>query len=126
MTYLALKHFHMSMAALSIALFLVRGAWRMMNSPRLQRAWVSRVPHLVDSLLLGSALGLSWWSGMSPAGQPWLAAKIVALIAYIALGSVALKYGRTPLQRTTAFAAALVSVGYIVLTAITKNPLFFL
>lgn len=126
MSYLALKHLHMGMAFLSIALFLLRGCWRMADSPQLQRGWVRRTPHVVDSLLLASAIGLAWWSGMTPSNQPWLAAKIVALLAYIGLGSIALTYGRTPLQRAIAFAAALASVAYIVLTAQSKNPLFFL
>jgi uncharacterized membrane protein SirB2 len=84
------------------------------------------VPHLVDSLLLASALGLAFWSRQSPANSPWLAAKIVALIAYILLGSVALKYGKTKFQRVSALCAAVLCFAYIVLTAITKNPTFFL
>ena len=126
MSYLALKHIHMAMSVLSITLFAVRGCWRMLDSPRLQQGWVKRAPHMIDSLLLASAIGLAWMGGMSPTTQPWLAAKIVALVAYIALGSVALKYGRTPAQRTTAFIAALLCVAYIVRTAMTKNPLFLL
>jgi uncharacterized membrane protein SirB2 len=126
MNYLYLKHFHMTMAALSGSLFLLRGMWMLADSPLRQRPWTRRIPHLIDSLLLASALGLAWWSGMSPANSPWLAAKIGALIAYILLGSVALKYGRTEPVRFTAFIAALMCFGYIGATALTKNPLFFL
>jgi uncharacterized membrane protein SirB2 len=58
--------------------------------------------------------------------MPWLTAKIVALVAYILLGSVALKYGRTKTVRAAAYAGALATFGYIVAVAVTKNPLFFL
>jgi len=126
MTYLLLKHAHMTLAALSGALFLVRGLWVLADSPMRQRAWVKSVPHLIDSLLLVTAITLAWWSAQSPLGNAWLTAKVAALIAYILLGSLALKYGKTRLVRLAAFAGALVCFGYIVATAVTKNPLFFL
>lgn len=126
MTYLLLKHVHMSLAAASGSLFLLRGLWMLAGSPMLARAWVRRLPHLVDSLLLATAIGLAWWSGQTPWGSPWLGAKVTALIAYILLGSVALKYGRTRAIRCAAFVAALACFAYIGATAVTKNPLFFL
>jgi uncharacterized membrane protein SirB2 len=126
MNYPDLKLIHVALAALSIGLFVLRGCWRMADSPRLRRPWVRRLPHLVDTLLLASGVGLAYWSGQSPLAQPWLGAKIAALAAYIALGSIAIKYGRTPYQRNSAFAGALACVGYIVLTARTKNPLYLL
>lgn len=126
MNYLLLKHFHITLAVLSGTLFLVRGAWMLAASPMLQRAWVKSLPHLVDSLLLASAIGLAAWSGQSPWASPWLGAKVGALIVYILLGSVALKYGRTRAVRGAAFGTALACFGYIAATALTKNPLFFL
>jgi uncharacterized membrane protein SirB2 len=126
MSYLLLKHLHMTLAALSGTLFLVRGIWMLADSPMRQRAWVKSLPHLIDSLLLASAIILAWWSGQSPLANGWLTAKVAALVAYIVLGSVALKYGKTRLSRFAAFIAALACFGYIVATAITKNPLFFL
>lgn len=126
MSYLLLKHVHMTLAAVSGSLFLLRGLWMLADSPMRQRAWVKSTPHLVDSLLLATAIGLAWWSGQSPLVHPWLGAKVTALVAYILLGSLALKYGRTRLVRGAAFAAALACFGYIAATAVTKNPLFFL
>jgi len=126
MTYLLLKHAHMALAALSGALFLARGLWMLADSPLRSQAWVRRVPHLVDSLLLATAIILAWWGAQSPLGNPWLTAKLVALVAYILLGSVALKYGKTRPVRGAAFIGALACFAYIVATAVTKNPLFFL
>lgn len=126
MNYLLIKHLHMSFAAVSGALFLARGLWMIAGSPMLQRGWVRRLPHLVDSLLLASALTLAWWSGQAPWSSPWLGAKVTALVAYILLGSLALKYGRNRLVRCLAFGGALACFGYIGATAMTKNPLFFL
>jgi uncharacterized membrane protein SirB2 len=126
MDYLLLKHFHMTCAALSGSFFLVRGTWMLVGSPLLQRGWVKTLPHLIDSLLLASALWLAMWSHQYPGPQPWLTAKLVALVAYILLGSVALKYGRTKAARALAYAGALAIFGYIVTVAVTKNALFFL
>lgn len=126
MNYLLLKHLHMTLAAVSGSLFLLRGLWMLADSPMRERAWVRSAPHLVDSLLLATAIALAWWSGQSPSANPWLTAKVGALIAYILLGSLALKYGKTQPLRAAAFIGALACFGYIVATAVTKNPLFFM
>lgn len=58
MNYLFVKQLHISFAALSGSFFLLRGLWMLADSPLLQRRWVRTVPHVVDTLLLGSALAL--------------------------------------------------------------------
>jgi uncharacterized membrane protein SirB2 len=121
MDYLGLKHFHMSCAALSGSLFLLRGVWMLRASPLLQAKWVRIAPHIVDTLLLASAIGLATWSQQYPGQQPWLTAKVGALLGYIVLGSIALKRGRTRGQRLAAFAGALALFAYIVLVATTKR-----
>ena len=121
MDYLSLKHVHMGCAALSGTLFLLRGGWMLRASPMLQQRWVRIAPHIVDTLLLASAIGLAVWSRQYPGQQPWLTAKVLALLAYIVLGTIALKRGRTPLQRRAAFGAALVVFVYIVMVAVTKR-----
>jgi uncharacterized membrane protein SirB2 len=126
MNYLLLKHFHMTCAALSGGFFLVRGTWILAGSKLLQRRWVRTLPHIVDSLLLASAIGLAAWSHQYPGRMAWLTAKVAALAAYIVLGAVALKYGRTRAIRGAALVGALATFGYIVGVALSKNPVFFL
>ena len=123
MTYFALKHIHVTFAALSGLLFLVRGIWMLTGSQQLQRRWVRIVPHVVDTLLLASAIGLAVWSSQYPGQQSWLTAKVLALVAYIVLGTIALKRGRTRHVRAAAFAGALACFAYIVAVAVTKSPL---
>lgn len=123
MPYIALKHLHVTFVALSGLLFLVRGIWMLRASPRLQQRWARIVPHVVDTLLLASAIGLAVVSHQYPGQMPWLTAKVVALVAYIVLGTVALKRGRTQGVRTAAFVGALACFAYIVAVAVTKNPL---
>jgi uncharacterized membrane protein SirB2 len=123
--YSAVKTVHVSAAALSIAAFVTRGAWRLRSPQGLQQKWVRIAPHIVDTVLLLSAL---WLASQQAAGSAhdWLTAKIVALVAYIALGTIALRRGRTRGIRIAAFAAAVATFGYIVTVALTKSPLGFL
>jgi uncharacterized membrane protein SirB2 len=120
MDYLAVKHLHMGCAALSGSLFLLRGVWMLRASPLLQRRWVRIAPHCIDTVLLASALVLVFWSGQYPFAQPWLGAKVIALLMYIPLGAVALKR-----RNALAFGAALLTFGYIVAVAITRQVVPF-
>lgn len=122
MSYLAVKWLHLSCAALSIAGFALRGVLMLAGSPLLQARFARIAPHVVDTALLGSALWLALFLHQYPFVDGWLTAKLAALIAYIALGSVALRRGRTRAARAWAFAAALVAAGYIVSVALTRDP----
>lgn len=121
MSYLVFKHLHVSFAAFSGLLFLLRGFWMLRESPRLQQRWVRIVPHVVDTLLLASALIMVVWSGQYPFVQGWLTAKVVALVAYIVLGTIALKRGKTRPVRIGALIAAALVFAYIVKVALTRQ-----
>jgi uncharacterized membrane protein SirB2 len=123
--YLAIKHLHMTCAAISGSFFILRGIWKMRDSAMLQQRWVRITPHLVDTLLLASALTLAFWSGQYPFQQNWLTAKLLALLAYIAFGTIALKRGKTPLIRAWAFAAAIFTFAYIVAVALSRQVVPF-
>ncbi|MFC7514758.1 SirB2 family protein [Herbaspirillum sp. GCM10030257] len=121
MSYLAVKHLHMTFVALSGSLFLLRGMLMLADSRALQRRVFKIAPHVIDTLLLVSALVMVVWSAQYPFVQSWLTAKVIALVAYIGVGTVALKTGKTKAVRTTAFVAALVIFAYIVKVAITRQ-----
>lgn len=121
-TYATLKTLHVAAVALTVALFAARVYWMAGASARLQQRWVRVLPHIVDSVLLASALGLLWVLRLDPLGQPWLLAKIGALVVYIALGTVGLKRGPTRAVRLAACVAAVGVFGYIVSVALTHDP----
>ncbi len=123
MSYLAVKHLHMSFAALSGILFFARGMLMLRESTLLQSRWLRIAPHVIDSLLLGSALVMVIWSAQYPFVQPWLTAKLLVLVAYIVAGAVALKRGKTKAVRAGAFVIALLLFAYIVKAAVTKQVL---
>jgi len=123
MDYLALKQIHIVCVALSFAGFIVRGVWMIRESPLLRRRWVRVAPHVVDTVLLASAIALSVMLAQYPFVHAWLTAKLIGLVLYIALGMVALKLGPTRLARISAWIAAQLVLGYVVAVAITKNPI---
>ena len=123
MTYLMLKYLHIGCVVLSGAGFFVRGLWMLGNSPRLQQRLVRVLPHIVDTILLASAIAMAIISAQYPFAVAWLTAKLVGLLIYIGCGTMALKRGRTPSQRAFFFVAALLAFAYIVAVALTRSPL---
>lgn len=126
MDYTTLKTLHLTTIAISLGLFALRGLWMIAESPRLQARWARIVPHLNDTVLLVSGISLAYTLRLSPLEHSWLAAKIVALLAYIMLGTIALKRGKTRGQRVAAWIAALLVFGYMVAVAVAHNPLPFM
>jgi len=119
-----LKAIHVGSAILSITGFVLRGIWMLQGSPLLKARATRILPHVVDTVLLVSAIALALRSAQYPFVHAWLSAKVLALLAYIVLGSFALKYGKTRRIRTLSFGLALLSFLYIVSVAITRNPGF--
>ena len=119
--YSTVKALHIVLAATTGSLFLLRTYWMVRQPFLLLHRWVKVVPHVVDTLLLVSGVWLALHIAL-PGLRGWLPAKLIALVLYIALGMIALKWGRTkPLRVTAAFAALLV-LGYIACVAVTKSP----
>jgi uncharacterized membrane protein SirB2 len=117
------KMLHMTCALLSISGFFARGLLMIKDSPLLQARFVKIAPHIIDTVLLVSAIILASQWGLAALQLPWLLAKIVALIVYILLGMLALRPGREKFVRVGAWLAALVVFAYIVSVAVTKTPL---
>jgi len=117
------KQLHIACALLSGGGFFFRGILMMRDSALLRTKLIKIAPHVVDTVLLISAIILAsqWsWAALT---MPWLLAKIVALFVYVALGTLALRLGRTKAVRSLAWLAALGVFVYIVAVAVTKNPL---
>ncbi|MDX8399082.1 MAG: SirB2 family protein [Gallionellaceae bacterium] len=123
MTFITIKYLHLSFIVLSYGLFFMRGVWVLRNSPIMQQRWVKILPHIIDSGLLISAITLAVMLGISPSSAPWLLAKIIALIVYVVLGSIAIKRGKTPRIKLIAWIAAQAVFFYIVFTALTHDPM---
>jgi len=122
MTYSLLKALHISFVITSYTLFFLRGLLILQETNMPQQRWLKIVPHVVDTLLLVAAIALAFTIHQYPFVDSWLTAKVVGLVLYIGLGSVALKYGKSKTIRLSAWLAAQVVFAYIVLVAIGHNP----
>ena len=121
MEYPLIRALHIATVYLTLILFVLRGFWMLTDSPHLNARWTRIVPHINDSLLLTAAIAMLVVAGLSPLDHPWLLAKIIGLLAYIGLGTLALKRGKTKTVRIKALIAALGMFGYILAVAITKQ-----
>ena len=127
MSYMAIKHAHMMFALLSIILFMLR-AWLAVPSPaRINNKLLKILPHIIDTLLLSFGIWLAVLSQQIPFGNsPWLTAKVIGLVLYIVLGTIAIKRGKTRNQRLIAALASIVMFAYIYGAAVSKSPLSWL
>ena len=114
MDYLLVKHLHMTMAYMSICLFIFRSILSVSESALLQHKLVKILPHIIDSLLLLFAVLLMLMIKQYPFADAWLTAKFIALLAYIIVGSIAIKRGKTALIRLWAGIFSVLIFTYIV------------
>jgi uncharacterized membrane protein SirB2 len=119
-TYLILKNLHMTCAVLTFLGFSLRGYWMLTESAMLQKKAVKVFPHIVDTLLLLSAIMLAVVTGFYPFVYGWVTIKVVLLVAYIVLGTFALKRGKTKQSRLVFFIASLAVLLAIFATAAIK------
>lgn len=124
--YAAFKHIHMNLALITLLFFLVRAFWAFQGSAMLQKKWVRICPHIIDTLLLLSAIGLVAQIHAYSGFHLWLTAKILGLIAYIVFATITLKKAKNTQQRALFLFLTLLSFGYVIAVAFSKNPLFFL
>ena len=122
MSFAAVKIIHIISIIASYILFSLRGIWMMRDSPLLKQRWVKIFPHVIDTILLVSAIALVTMIQQYPGFHIWLSAKIGGLFLYIFLGMVALRFGKTRRIKITSWVLAQIVFFYIVLVALTKSP----
>ncbi len=89
MPYIAIKHLHLSLAGLALLLYVLRGVWLIIDSPRLNARWVRIAPHIVYTGLLLAGGTLATLSGQWMAG--WIWTKLALLLVFVGLGVVAFR-----------------------------------
>ncbi|GGP86894.1 SirB2 family protein [Shewanella ulleungensis] len=112
--YPAVKHSHMLLVALSVTFFIVRFVLNLRQSPIMEKKFVKVAPHVIDTFLLLSGFTLCFMIKQYPFVDPWMTEKIICVVAYIALGIMALKSNRNKLFKFFAFIGA---IGWVVLAA---------
>ena len=121
MEYGTLRILHMSLATISLAGFVLRWTWMMSGSRLFSHTLTRSLPHLVDTLFLGSGIWLAIKTSQAPFVDAWLTAKVFGLVAYIVLGVIALKRAETAHMKVLAFLAAVLVFTWIVTVARTRS-----
>ena len=88
----------------------------------LQTKVVRILPHIIDTLLLASAISLTLQIQQYPIIHDWLTVKLIALVVYVLLGIFALRKGKTRSHRFAFYTAALLTYGFMISVALTKHP----
>ena len=125
MDYAVVKTIHQTAVALSIVGFVARGVGVFAGAAWVRGRMAKTLPHVVDTLLLLSAITLVVMLGLNPLSAPWLMAKIGGLVLYIALGMLALRPALALSLRAAAWVGAIATFAWIASVAISKNPAGF-
>ena len=125
--YPQIKAAHILCVLLSGALFALRGTLVMAGRDGFaQWAPVRFLSYAIDTTLLTAALMLLTILPGAMFANGWLATKLALIVAYVVLGTLALKRARSPRARTICFAAALGTYLYILGVAYMHHPLGWL
>jgi uncharacterized membrane protein SirB2 len=117
-----LKRLHIATVVVTGSLFLMRFVWMLRGRLAQRGPWVRTLPHYNDTLLFLSGLAMASILNLLPMRAPWLTTKLFVLLAYILLGSVALRRERRSWVGATAGVAALCCYLYIIAIAIGHDP----
>lgn len=116
--YPQIKLAHLALVTASGVLFACRGAATLARQRWPMTAPLRLTSIVIDTLLL--AAGVTLWALLSlqPLRDAWLGTKLVLLVVYVMLGTVALKR-----RRAWAYAAALACYLFMVSVALAHHPL---
>lgn len=122
--YPQIKLVHIVAVLISGTLFFLRGLLVLDGRQGLALAMPVRyLSYTIDTVLLTAALMLSSILPGAMFSNGWLTAKLALLVAYIALGSFALKRATNPNAKRVVFVFALVTYGAMVSIARAHHPL---
>lgn len=122
--YMMAKHLHLTAVGLSILFFIFRFIWSQLDDNALSKKWVKILPHIIDTVLLGSAVWLCIILSQYPFVNAWITFKLIGVILYIVFGLFALKKAKTTLSKWAFFIAAIGVLMATAMVAVTKQPLF--
>ena len=124
--YLQIRAVHIGSVIASGLLFLIRATARNLANASWPMALPLRIlVYTVDTVLLTAALMLMTIVQQFPFVDGWLTAKVLLLVAYIAVGWLAFRANRKPVRIACSIGAVAI-FAFIITIARTHNPLGFL
>lgn len=123
MNLLFLKYLHIVSVAASFALFFVRGLWVMQSYPDSQEKWVRVLPHVVDAVLVLSAVAMLATSPLNGWPGDWLTVKLALIVVYAMLALYLFRGARALTTKILVWLLALLVLLFITAIAVLHNPL---
>ena len=121
--YVPIKSVHIAAVLASGGLFALRGGLLLAGVRWAMSAPLRYLSYTIDTVLLTAALMLATLLPGAVFANGWLAVKLTLLVVYVALGSFALKRGRSQRIRALCFVAALTVYAFMYSVARTHQPL---
>jgi uncharacterized membrane protein SirB2 len=120
--YVPVRHLHIALVSVSVTLFAVRGIAVLAGQP-----WATTLRLRLASMAIDTGLlmaGVTLWTllGLNPARDSWLGAKLALLLAYIVLGTFALRRAHTWRGKAVCYVAALACAAMMVSIALAHHP----
>lgn len=120
--YPYIKMIHVTTVVITGSLFLLRFVWMWQDRLEQRGPWVRTLPHYNDTVLFISGLSLAYILGQLPMQAPWLTTKLFVLLAYILLGTLALRRAPRRWHRILAGTGAIGAYLYIITIALSRDP----
>ena len=105
--YPDIRLIHITAVLFSGSLFLLRGVAMWSGSPAGMRMSVRYLSYTVDTILLAAAITLATMLHLMPFVDTWITTKILLVLTYVTLGSLALRRTRPVQWRRTFFVLAM-------------------
>ncbi|MBE0531869.1 MAG: SirB2 family protein [Rhodospirillales bacterium] len=121
--YPEIRLVHIWAVSMSGTLFALRGLALFAGAGWPKAMPVRLLAYTIDTTLLTAALMLMTLVGQYPFVDGWLTVKVLLLVLYIGLGTMAFRQGRTMTARIGFFAASLTVYGFIISVALARHPL---
>jgi uncharacterized membrane protein SirB2 len=121
--YLQIKAVHIAAVLASGGLFALRGAGVLAGGRWAMAAPLRWLSYSIDTVLLTAALMLLTALKLNPFAVAWLSVKLVLLLCYVVLGTLALRRARSPRGRALCYAAALGCFAFMYFVARAHHPL---
>ena len=119
--FLLLKYLHILSVAASFALLFIRGIWLLQSYPPAQERWVKVLPHVIDTILLLSALGMLYVHSASGNGE-WMTVKLALIAFYVAALVYLMRFARNTLQKLAAWILASLMFLFITSVSVLHHP----
>jgi len=121
--YPQIKAAHIALVLASGGLFAVRGLLLLLGQRWAMAAPLRYLSYTIDTALLTAALMLLVVLKLNPFTTGWLLTKLVLLVIYVVLGSLALKRARSERARRICYVAALAVFAFLYSVARAHQPL---